>query len=54
MWQNKRQRYGDHFEEMAANNVRYVPVVMSCYGRFHPEAAVTLERLALQVHEGKA
>ena len=36
------------FEEMAANNVRYIPVVLSCYGRLHPEAADTLERIALQ------
>ena len=33
---------------MAGNNVRYVPMVMSCYGRLHPETDVTLERIALQ------
>ena len=33
---------------MAQLNLRYKPVVMSCYGRLHPEAAVTLERIALQ------
>ena len=48
MWDRKRARYEEYFEEMAANNLRYVPVVLSCYGRLHPEAAVTLERVALQ------
>ena len=38
----------EYFDEMAANNVRYLPVGISCYGRLHPEAAVTLELLALQ------
>ena len=48
MWDRKRARYEEYFEEMAANNLRYVPVVLSCYGRLHPEAADTLERIALQ------
>ena len=32
MWQRKRERYEEHFAEMAANNVRYVPMAMSRYG----------------------
>ena len=48
MWQRKRERYEEHFAEMAANNVRYVPMVLSCCGRLHPETDVTLERIALQ------
>ena len=48
MWRKKRGRYEEYFEEVAANNVRYIPVVLSCYGRLHPEAADTLERIALQ------
>ena len=47
MWRKKREKYSGHFEGMAANNVRYMPVVLSCYGRLHPEAD-TLERIALQ------
>ena len=33
---------------MALQNLRYVPVVMSCYGRLHHEAETVLERIALQ------
>ena len=48
MWRKKRERYSEHFEEMAERNLRYVPLVLSCYGRLHPEAQVTMERLAVQ------
>ena len=42
------ERHSGHFEEMTAQGIRYVPLVLSCYGRWHPEAATTLERIALQ------
>ena len=48
MWRKKREKYEEYFEEMAANNVRYYPVVISCYGRLHPEAVTAMERIALQ------
>ena len=48
MNQKKLDKYAPFFEELAARGVRYVPFVLSCYGRLHPEATTTLERLALQ------
>ena len=48
MFQRKKDRYAEYLEEMAQQNLRYVPVVLSCYGRLHPEAADTLDRVALQ------
>jgi len=48
MWQRKRETYADHLEELAAQGVRYEPMVFSCYGRVHHNCAVTLERLAQQ------
>ena len=48
MHRKKLETYGEYFEELAAQGVRYVPFVLSCYGRLHPEATTTLERLALQ------
>ena len=48
MHKRKRERYQDYFEELAANTVRHMPVVMSCYGRLHPDATTALERIALQ------
>ena len=48
MHKKKLETYQEYFEELAAQEVRYVPFIVSCYGRLHPEAATTLERLALQ------
>ena len=48
MWRKKRGTYAPHFDEMRAFGVTYVPMVISCYGRWHPESAVTLERICVQ------
>ena len=48
MWQKKRNTYAPYFDEMRAARVTYVPMVLSCYGRWHPESAVTLERVCRQ------
>ena len=48
MWQRKTERYAEFLDEMALQNLRYVPVVMSSYGRLHHEAETVLERIALQ------
>ena len=48
MRKKKKDTYAEHLGELANEGIRYVPFVLSCYGRLHPEAAVTLERLALQ------
>ena len=48
MWQKKRDRYQEHLDEMRQRGIVYVPMVVSCYGRLHPETAVVMERLALQ------
>ena len=41
-------KYPEHFDEMHAIGVTYVPVVLSCYGRWHADSAVTLERVCQQ------
>ena len=48
MWVKKRGTYASHFDEMRAIGVTYVPMVLSCYGRWQPESAVTLERVCMQ------
>ena len=48
MWRRKRGAYAEHFDEMRAIGVTYVPVVLSCYGRWHADSAVTLERVCQQ------
>ena len=48
MWLNKKEKYRPYFGELAGQGVVYIPIVLSCYGRLHPEAAVVLDRLALQ------
>ena len=48
MWREKRGHYAAYAGEMAAAGVTYLPMVMSCYGRWHVESAVVLERIAVQ------
>ena len=48
MWRKKRGTYAPHFDEMRAFGVTCIPMVISCYGRWHPESAVTLERVCVQ------
>ena len=49
MWREKRGHYAAHADEMRAAGVTYVPMVLSCYGRWHAESAAVLERIAVQV-----
>ena len=44
----KRNIYAPYFDEMRAAHDTYLPMVLSCYGRWHPESAVTLERVCRQ------
>ena len=48
MWRRKRETYAEYLEELAAQGIRYEPMVFSCFGRIHHNCAVTLERLAQQ------
>ena len=48
MWRRKRETYAEYLEELAAQGIRYEPMVFSCFGRVHHNCAVTLERLAQQ------
>ena len=48
MWRRKHGTYVEHFDEMRAIGVTYVPVVLSCYGRWPADSAVTLERVCQQ------
>ena len=46
MWSRKRGHYSDHLDSMDQLGLRYVPLVLSCYGRVHPDSAVALDRIA--------
>ena len=48
MWRKKRGRYADHHDEMRRHGIVYVPVVVSCYGRMHPDTEVVIDRIAMQ------
>ena len=48
MWRRKRDHYSDFADEMRAAGVAYVPLVVSCYGRWHADSVVVLERIAMQ------
>ena len=48
MWRAKRAHYATHEDEMRAAGVSYLPVVLSCFGRWHAESAAALERVAVQ------
>ena len=48
MWIGRCDTYREHFAELAGQGIWYIPMVLSCYGRWHTDAAVTMERLALQ------
>ena len=48
MEEAKRARYGPFLHELAAQGIRYVPFVASCYGRLHPEADLAMERIGRQ------
>lgn len=37
-----------HFAAMERVGLQYVPIVVSCYGRLHPDSEVALERIARQ------
>eukprot|EP00973_Karenia_brevis_P057479 7995481-Karenia_brevis.AAC.1 len=38
MKQSKIDRYGSYLHELEANGIFYRPAMVSCYGRFHPDA----------------
>ena len=46
MWEQKTRHYGEHLNAMTASGLKYVPIVLSCYGRVHPESEVILDRIA--------
>ena len=48
MWRQKRSHYADHAGELRAIGVTYVPMVLSCYGRWHAESAAALDRVMVQ------
>jgi len=48
MWVRKRDHYREHLETMESAGLRYLPIVVSCYGRVHPDSAATVERIAQQ------
>ena len=46
MWSERFHHYREALPEMAGSGIHYVPLIFSCYGRAHPEAACMLENLA--------
>ena len=39
--------------ELASEDIRYIPLTFSCYGRFHPEAQNVLTSIAQRVAQRK-
>ena len=48
MYIRKMDTYAVHLESMASRNLRYKPLVLSCFGRPHPESHNTPELIAMQ------
>ncbi len=48
MFQSKMGTYREHLDGLASRNVRYKPLIFSCFGRPHPESHDTLEGIAKQ------
>ena len=46
MFQTKLDFYRPHFAELSAQDIRYMPLVFSSYGRMHPQAQANLETVA--------
>ena len=46
MVRRKLGTYAAHWAELTRRGVRYIPFALSCFGRLHPEASVTIRRLA--------
>ena len=46
MVQTKRENYAEYADELSRAGIEYAPIVWSCYGRPHPDAARTLVTLA--------
>ena len=46
MRKRKLKEYGEFLDEMAAQDIRYIPLTFSCYGRAHPETLHILEKLS--------
>ena len=45
MFQTKLDKYRPYFEALSAQDIRYIPLVFSCYGRVHPQAEATLDTI---------
>ena len=46
MYQEKMVKYQPHLPELTRLGIRYKPMVLSCYGRWHPDSRLTLEAIA--------
>ena len=46
MFQKKLAYYGPHLTELEEQDVRYIPLAFSSYGRVHPESAATIKSIA--------
>jgi len=46
MFAKKLDFYRPHFAALSAQDIRYVPLVFSSFGRLHPQAQSTLETVA--------
>ena len=43
MKQDKLDRYGPYLQELSAQGITYRPAMLSCYGKFHPDASQMME-----------
>ena len=46
MYRTKLDKYRPHFAALSAQEVRYMPLTFSCYGRLHPQTEVALDTIA--------
>ncbi len=46
MYQGKMNKYEQHLPALTSRGIRYKPMVMSAYGRWHPDSLVTMEAIA--------
>ena len=46
MFQRKLDKYRPHFASLSAQEVRYMPLTFSCYGRLHPQTETALDTIA--------
>ena len=48
MYQDKMTKYEAHLPELTRRGIRYKPMILSCFGRWHPDSLLTMEAITKQ------